>query len=118
MSLGSDVGAGTSLSMLKTMADAYKVGQLLDEPLSAMQGFYMATLGNARAMRLDDKIGSLKAGKEADFIVLNTAATPLLQHREKHCQSLEERLFMLMTLGDDRCIQAVWVNGENRTAAV
>jgi guanine deaminase len=112
MSLGSDVGAGTSLSMLKTMADAYKVGQLLGEPLSALQAFYMATLGNSKAMNMSDKIGSFKVGNEADFIVLNTAATPLLQHREGYCDSLEERLFMLMMLGDDRCIQAVWVNGE------
>ncbi len=114
VSIGSDVGAGTSFSMLKTLADAYKVGALRGESLPALQGFYMATLGNARALKLDDKIGSFKLGNEVDFVVLNESATPLIAQRKEQCRTLEERLFMLMILGDDRCVEAVWVNGERK----
>ncbi|MEZ6131782.1 MAG: guanine deaminase [Planctomycetaceae bacterium] len=109
--LGTDIGAGTSFSMLQTMGEAYKVAQLQQQSLSAIQAFYLATLGGARALKLDDRIGSFTIGKEADFIVLNLQATPLLDSRMQQTTTLEERLFVLMTLGDDRTVQHTFVHG-------
>lgn len=109
--LGSDVGAGTSLSPLMTLNEAYKVAQLRNFPLSAHQAFYLATLGSARAIYQDQHIGSIEAGKEADLAVLDFMATPLLAERESYARSLDERLFVLMTLGDERAIKATYVAG-------
>lgn len=109
--LGSDVGGGTSFSMLKTMAEAYKVLQLKGQSLSALKAFYLATLGGARAIGLDCKIGSLSPGREADFTVLRYDATPLIKRRIEHTRTLEERLFVLMMLGDDRCISNTYLMG-------
>lgn len=109
--LGSDVGGGTSFSMLKTMAEAYKVLQLQGQSLSPLQAFYLATLGSARALQLDEKIGTLLPGREADFIVLNFDATPLIERRISYTQTLQERLFVLMTLGDERCISGTYIMG-------
>ena len=88
--LGTDIGGGTSLCLLNTMKDAYQVSQLREETISPLQAFYLATLGGARALHLEDKIGSFRAGNEADFLVLNPAATPMLQFRTekpKHWKS-------------------------------
>lgn len=116
--MGTDVGAGTSFSMLQTLNEAYKVMQLQHQPLHPFKSFYLATLGGARALELDHQIGTLEPGSEADFVVLDYAATPLLAFRMQQAQSLEERLFVLMTLGDDRAVKATFVMGErahNRT---
>lgn len=110
--LGSDVGAGTSFSMLRTLADAYKVLQLQGQYLDALNGFYLATLGGAQALRLDGQIGNFLPGKEADFVVLDLAATPLMARRIAACRTLEERLFALMLLGDERNVFATHVLGE------
>ena len=112
--LATDVGAGTSFGMLQTMRDAYKVAQLRGERLSALRGFYLATLGGARALRLDDTIGSFDAGREADFIVLDPEATPLLARRMRAARTLEERLFAWMILGDERAVRETYVMGERR----
>ncbi len=110
--LATDVGGGTSFSMLRTMSEAYKVAQLQGQHLSATRSFYLATLGGARAMRLDDRIGSFAAGREADFIVLDPEATPLLARRMKAAKTLEERLFAWMILGDERAVRACYVMGK------
>lgn len=110
--LGSDVGAGTSFSMLRTLDEAYKVAQLRGQHLSALRGFYLATLGGARALRLDDRIGSFATGREADFIVLDPDATPLLSRRMRSARTLEERLFAWMILGDERAVRECYVLGE------
>ncbi|TDN56167.1 guanine deaminase [Azoarcus indigens] len=110
--LGTDVGGGTSFSMLQTLGEAYKVQQLRGSSLSAERAFYLATLGGARSLYLDGEIGNFLPGKEADFVVLDPAASPLLARRTAHADSLAERLFVLMTLGDDRCVAATWVLGE------
>ena len=109
--LATDVGGGTSFSMLRTMQEAYKVAQLQAQPFSALRAFYTATLGGARAMRLEDRIGSLEEGREADFVVLDPDATPLLSRRMKLARSLEERLFAWMILGDERAVRETYVLG-------
>jgi guanine deaminase len=111
LSLGTDVGAGTSFSMLQTMNEAYKVARLKGSYLPALRMFYLATLGAARAMRLEDTIGSFAPGVEADFVVLDPKATPLLARRTGHCDSLEELLFALALLGDDRTVAATYSAG-------
>ncbi|NMF88879.1 guanine deaminase [Aromatoleum petrolei] len=110
--IGTDVGAGTSFSMLQTLGEAYKVLQLNGQSLSPERAFYLATLGGARSLYLDDRIGSFAPGREADFVVLDPAATPLLARRSAACETLAERLFVLMMLGDDRAVAETWVMGE------
>ncbi|WP_148254097.1 guanine deaminase [Aidingimonas lacisalsi] len=112
ISIASDVGGGTDLSGLATLKAAYQVGQLLGQPLTAWQGFYRLTLGNARALHLDSRIGSFREGGEADIAVLDPHATPLLSRRSERTRNLTEQLFALMMLGDDRTIYATWANGE------
>lgn len=110
--IGTDVGAGTSFSLLRTLGEAYKVLQLNGQSLSAERAFYLATLGGARSLYLDEQIGSFVPGREADFVVLDPAATPLLARRSAACETLAERLFVLMMLGDDRAVAETWVMGE------
>jgi guanine deaminase len=110
--LGTDVGAGTSFSMLRTLDEAYKVAQMSGHRLSPLSAFYLATLGSARSLYLDDRIGNFAPGKEADFVVLDLAATPLIERRMAHAGSLSERLFALMILGDDRCVLATHIMGK------
>lgn len=112
--LGSDIGAGTSLSLMRTIDEAYKVCHLQGSPLAAPEALWLATLGGARAIRLDEKVGSLEVGKEADFLLLDGGATPLLAGRLKAAASLDERLFALMMLGDDRTVGGVWLAGERQ----
>ncbi len=111
MALGTDVGGGTSFSMLRVLDEAYKVAHLRGHSLSPLRAFYLATLGAARALDLDDRIGNFAAGKEADFIVLDPRATPLLARRTSAARSLAERLFLLVTLGDDRAVSRTYVMG-------
>jgi guanine deaminase len=111
LSLGTDVGAGTSFSMLQTMNEAYKVARLKGSYLPALRMFYLATLGAARSMQLEGTIGSFAPGNEADFVVLDPKATPLLARRAQHCNTLEELLFALALLGDDRVIKATYAAG-------
>lgn len=109
--MGTDIGAGTSLGMMQTYNDAYKVTQLLGKKLSAFQALYLATLGGAEALYLQDKIGNFEVGKEADFVVLNYSGTPLLERRLANCTDLHERLFALMMLGDDRSVSETYILG-------
>jgi guanine deaminase len=110
--IGSDVGAGTTFSMLRTLGEAYKVAQLQSYRLRASEAFYHATLGGARALSLDEKIGNFQPGKEADFVAITPGVTPLQRLRLSRCQDIYEQLFVLMTLGDERNIHQTWVNGE------
>lgn len=112
--LGTDIGAGTTPSMFNAMADAYKVQQVLGVSLSPAHLWYLATLGGARALSLDGEIGSLEAGKDADFIVLDLQATPLLARRTQHAQSVDDLLAGLIFMGDDRVIQRSYVKGVER----
>lgn len=110
--LGSDIGAGTSFSALQTLNETYKIAQLNGYPLNALKAFYLATRGSARALYLEDRIGSIEAGMDADLVVLDYQATELLKFRSAHVNSLEELLFVLMTIGDDRATGATYVAGE------
>ncbi len=111
LSLATDVGGGTSFSMLQTMNEAYKVARMKGSYLQAARMFYLATAGAARAMGLGGVIGSFAPGAEADFIVLDPQATPLLARRAEHCANLEELLFALALLGDDRAVLATYAAG-------
>jgi len=110
--MGTDVGGGTSFSLLQTLNEGYKVQQLKGHTLTPLKSFYLATLGGARALDLDDKIGSFKVGCEADFVVLDYKSTPLIDLRMSHCKHIIEKLFVLSTLGDDRSIYATHILGE------
>ena len=112
VSLATDVGGGTSFSQLRTLAEAYKVLQLQGQCLHPLKGFYMATLGNARALQLDHCIGNFEKGKEADFILINLGATPLQALRQSTAQTLSEKLFALMTLGDEHNIARAYIMGK------
>ena len=106
-----DVGGGTSYSMLRTMDEGYKVIALNGEKLNPLASFWQITLGNAEALSLAGRIGSLEAGKDADFVVLDARATPAMALRMETVSSLAEELFLLQTLGDDRAIAETYVAG-------
>jgi len=110
--IASDIGGGTSYSLLQTLAEAYKIARLKGCGFSAFDGFYLATLGNARGLHLEAEIGTLDAGRWADVVVLDPCATPVLAARQELSESLEDLLFALMMLGDDRAVRAVYVRGE------
>jgi len=109
--LATDVGGGSSFSMLQTMNEAHKVARLTGYHLSAERMFYLATEGAARALDLGGMIGTLAQGAEADFLVLDPQATPLLARRTASADSLEELLFALAMLGDDRVVSASYAAG-------
>ena len=112
VALGTDVGAGTSFSMLQTLGETYKVAHLRDYPLDAAHGFYLATRGSAVALGIDSMVGSIAPGREADLVVLDLHATPLMRYRMRYAKDEVEALFLLMTLGDDRAIRATWAGGQ------
>jgi guanine deaminase len=115
IALATDVGGGTSYSMLRTAAEGYKVLQLKGQSWPALEALYRMTLGNARALSLDDRIGSIEEGKEADLIALDPRATPSLAHRiETADGDLEVELFALLMLADDRAVRETYVAGEPR----
>ncbi len=120
--LGTDVGAGTSFSMLQTTNEAYKVAQLRGQKLSAFKALFLATLGGARALCLEDQLGSFKPGNEADFVVLDPKATPLLALRNEggippSLEAVEDLLFSLVIMGGDRAVSATYIMGELAYAA-
>jgi guanine deaminase len=110
VALGTDIGAGTSYSLLTTAAEAYKVGALLGRPLAPLTGLYLASRAGAEALGLEDRIGGFSPGMEADFVVLKPEAIPGFAHRRPDA-SLAERLFTLMVSGDERMVEQTWVSG-------
>ncbi|OHC26772.1 MAG: guanine deaminase [Pseudomonadales bacterium RIFCSPHIGHO2_02_FULL_60_43] len=111
--LGTDVGAGTSFSQLQSLNEAYKVMQLQGKKLDPFKSLYLATLGGANALYLDDKIGNFESGKDADFVVLDYNATPLISYRMQQAKTLDEKLFALTMLGDDRAIKETFAAGQS-----
>jgi guanine deaminase len=114
VAFGTDIGGGTSFSLLRVMHEAYKVAQLRGSSLTPERAFYLATLGGARALGAADRIGNFAPGKEADIVVLDPAATPLLARRMQHAHNLRERLFALMMLGDEHAVERCYVLGRLR----
>ena len=114
VSLGTDVGGGTSLSMIRTMADAYKVQAMAGQRLTAWCALHAATLGAAQALGLAEEIGSLDAGRVADVCVWDWATDPVSKRRMAVARGLHERAFAWMTLADDRNLVAAYVAGEQR----
>ena len=112
IAVATDVGGGTNYSMLRTIDEGYKVLQLQGQRMTPLESFYRITLGNARALSLEDKIGSLEPGREADIVVLDAAATPAMALKMEAVTKLTEELFLLQTLGDDRAIVETYVAGE------
>jgi guanine deaminase len=111
IALATDVGGGTSYSMLRTAAEAYKVMQLRGQNLPALAAFDLMTRGNAAALGLENEIGTITPGAFADLVVLDARATPAMAHRMETVRNLEEELFVLMTLGDDRAMHQTYIAG-------
>ncbi len=109
--IATDIGGGTSYSMLRTLDEGYKVLQLRGQRLTPFDAFYTATLGNARALSLEDRIGRIAPGTDADLVVLDARATPAMALRMRTVTQLAEELFLLATLGDDRAIAETYVAG-------
>ncbi|HWU19248.1 MAG TPA: guanine deaminase [Devosia sp.] len=109
--IATDIGGGTNYGMLATLDEGYKVLQLRGQRLTPLNSFYMATLGNARALSLEGTIGSIEPGCAADLVVLDASATPAMRLRMETVESLVEELFLLQTLGDDRSIAEVYIAG-------
>jgi len=109
--LATDTGGGSSFSMLRTMAAAYEVAQLRGTALHPAQLYWLATLGSSKALRMNDKIGNLAIGSEADLVVLNLSSTPAISQRAAQAEGFWQALFPTIMMGDDRAISNVWVNG-------
>ncbi|MFC6488327.1 guanine deaminase [Nitratireductor sp. GCM10026969] len=107
-----DVGGGTNYSMLRTMDEGYKVVAYHGEKLNPLASFWQITRGNAEALSLESRIGTLEPGTDADLVVLNACATPAMRLRMERAETLAEELFVLQTLGDDRAVLETYVAGE------
>ena len=112
LGVATDVGGGTSFSLLQTLNEAYKVSRMAGQTLTSMKAFYLATLGGAKALYLDHQLGNFEVGKEADFVVLDLAATPLMKRRMARADSVADQLFALMMMGDDRAVYSTHVMGQ------
>jgi guanine deaminase len=110
--VATDIGGGTSYSMLQTMNEGYKILQLQNQSLHPFRAFYWITRGNAVALGLEDKIGTLDKGSEADIVVLDSSATSAMELRMERASTLAEELFILQMMGDDRSIAQTYVAGE------
>ncbi len=110
--LATDTGGGSSFSMLRTMAAAYEIGQLRGSPLHAAQLLWLATVGSARSLRMDNCIGNIAPGMEADLVVLDLASTPAIAQREACAEDLWEAVFPTIMMGDDRAIAEVRIAGK------
>ncbi|PWE56916.1 guanine deaminase [Metarhizobium album] len=112
IAVATDIGGGSSYSMLRTMDEAYKIQQLQGERLNPLESFYLMTRGNAEALALDARIGTLAPGSDADLVVLDAAATPAMALKMEVVKTLAEELFLLQTMGDDRAIAETYVAGK------
>jgi guanine deaminase len=112
IAVASDIGGGSSYSMLRTMDEAYKIQQILGERLNPLESFYMMTRGNAEALSMEADIGTLDMGSVADLVILDAAATPAMKLRMETVNTLPEELFLLQTMGDDRAVVETYVAGK------
>lgn len=109
--LATDTGGGSSFSMLRTMAAAYEIGQLRCGALHPAALWYLATLGAAQVLRIDQAVGNIAVGMEADLIAVDLASTPAIAQRAERAGDFWEALFPTIMMGDDRAIAGVWVAG-------
>lgn len=109
--VATDIGGGTNYGLLRTLDEGYKVLMLRGQKMAPLTGFWWATLGNAQALGMETRIGTLEEGTEADLVVLDPAATPAMSLRHERVQSLEEELFLLQVLADDRAVVQTYVAG-------
>jgi guanine deaminase len=109
--IATDIGGGTSYSLLQTLAEGYKVLQLQRQRLHPYRAFHWITRGNAVALGLADRIGTLDAGTDADIVILNARATPAMAQRMERARGLVDELFTLQTMGDDRAVVQTYVAG-------
>ncbi|MEE3241392.1 MAG: guanine deaminase [Pseudomonadota bacterium] len=114
VTIGTDIGAGTSFSMMQTFSEAYKIQQLQGTSLNGFDGLYLMTLAGAKAINLDHRIGTLEAGTEADFVILNYNSTPYMEFRNSKCDTIHDRLFSLLMLGDDRAVSETYIMGKKK----
>lgn len=112
--LATDVGGGSSLSMFRTMAAAYEISQLQRAPLHPAQLLWLATAGNAKAMRVDDRIGNIAVGMEADLIVIDNESTEELEYLQERAEDFWDMMFMIIMMADERAVNDIWINGEKR----
>lgn len=110
--IATDIGAGTSYSMLQTLNEGYKILQLQDQKLHALRAFHWITRGNAAVLGMEDRIGTLDVGTEADIVVLDPRSTPAMALRMDRAETLAEELFVLQMMGDDRAVVQTYVAGE------
>jgi guanine deaminase len=115
---GSDVGGGTSLSVLRTLGDAYKVLQLKGQPLKPFGALCLATLGSAQALRLDGRIGNFEKMKEADFIVLDASQKAIPRRCKDSTEGIDSKLFVLFVTGYDRVVADTYLMGERTERSV
>jgi guanine deaminase len=111
VAVATDIGAGASWGLPATLGAAYAVGQLQGRSLPPAAGFFMATAGNAAALGLGDRVGRIAPGMEADLVALDPRATPAMALRAERAAAVEDLLFLIQTLGDDRAVDQVWVAG-------
>ncbi|QCI97123.1 guanine deaminase [Agrobacterium larrymoorei] len=112
IAVATDIGGGSSYSMLRTMDEAYKIQQLLGERLNPLESWYLMTRGNAEALSMVDRIGTLDAGTDADITVLNASSTPAMALKMEVVNSLTEELFLMLTMGDDRTVVETYISGK------
>jgi len=117
IAVATDIGGGSSYSMLRTMDEAYKIQQLLGERLNPLESWYLMTRGNAEALSMVDRIGTLDAGTDADITVFNASSTPAMALKMEVVTSLTEELFLMLTMGDDRTVVETYVAGTASKAA-
>ena len=110
--VATDIGGGTSWSMLRTLDEAYKVSQMRRQRMTPLASFHWATRGNALALGMADRIGTLEVGTDADLVVLDARATPAMRMRAETIRSLSEELFLIQALGDDRAVAETYVGGK------
>ncbi len=110
--IATDIGGGTSWSMLRTLDEGYKIHNCQGTRYHPLRSFYQVTLGNARALGMEDRIGTLEAGSEADFVVFDPCATAAMALRHETVETLSEELFLIQTMGDDRTIVATYIHGK------
>jgi len=109
--LATDIGGGSSFSIFDTMKSAYEIGQLQGYSLHPAKAYYLATMGSAKLMQLDDKVGNLASGFEADIQVIDLKSRPLIAERMGHARDIWDVLFLHMILADDRAIKCVYAAG-------